>query len=103
MFLLRLLGTLFLLIATLSLIHDASQTFSHGNGLLVTPLGQHWHDLSPSSLVFLRNAVRDIWPWIWDVPISSLLGYPAWVLFGIIGTAICYAGRNRRSTNIFAN
>ena len=103
MFLLRLLGSFFLLIATLSLIHDASQTIASNNGLLVTPIGQHLHDLAPSGMAAIRHSLRAAWPWLWDGPITLVLGYPGWVIFGIVGAALCYGGRNRKRTNIFAN
>ena len=103
MFLLRFIGGFFLLIATLSFVHDGSLTLSRNNGLLVTPLGQHWQDLMPSTMIAARSAVRAISPWLWDGPITLLLGYPPWIIFGILGAAICYAGRNRKRINIYAN
>lgn len=103
MFLLRFIGGFFLLIATLSLIHDGSQTLIRGNGLLVTPLGQHWQDVAPSLMLSMRASLRAIWPWLWDGPVTFLLGYPGWIIFGIIGALLCYAGRNRKRINIYAN
>lgn len=103
MFTLRLLGGLLLIVAALSLIHDGSQTLAGDRGILITPLGQHWHDISPGTMIALRDAVRGASTWIWDGPITMLLGYPAWFTFGILGALIAYAGRNKKRINIFAN
>ncbi len=103
MFLVRLVGSLFLLIAALSLIHDGGVTFSHNKGILITPIGQHWFDVSPASLDAAEQAVRNFSPWLWDTIVLNVLFYPAWAVFGLLGLVICYAGRKRERINIYAN
>jgi len=103
MFAIRLLGSFFLLIAAMSLIHDGGMTFSRQKGILVTPIGQYWFDISASSLDAAEKVVSRYSPWIWDNIILTILLYPGWVVFGLIGLALCYAGRKRERINIYAN
>ena len=103
MFIVRLFGSFFLLLATLSLIHDGGLTLTRHKGILVTPIGQHWFDASPSSLDAAEKAVSHISPWIWNNIIVTVLLYPGWIVFGLIGVVICYLGRKRKRINIYAN
>ena len=103
MFLVRLLGNFFLLIAAMSAINDGGLTLTRGKGLLVTPLGQHWFDISPASLDAAEKAVTRLSPWLWDSVVVTILLYPGWLVFGLIGIVICYLGRKRERINIFAN
>ena len=103
MFVIRLIGTFILLIAAVSLIHDSGVTLAHHKGILVTPIGQHWFDISPSSLQSAENIVQGLSPWIWDNIVVTLLLYPGWVVFGLLGAVICYAGRKRSRINIYVN
>ena len=41
------------------LIHDSGITFSHSKGILITPIGQHWFDVSPGSLDAAEQVVRN--------------------------------------------
>ena len=103
MFVLRLVGSLFLLLATMSLIHDGGLSLVRNKGMLVTPIGQHWYDIAPSSLDRAEQAVRAISPWLWDHVLLTILLYPGWIVFGIAGVVLCYAGRKRKRINIYAN
>ena len=103
MVVIRLLGALFLLGAVLSLVHDGTQTVLRGNGVLITPLVQHWYDISPSTLNSMQQAVQKSVPWLWDGPIATVLSYPGWIVFGLIGIIISYMGRRRKRVIIYAN
>ena len=103
MILIRLLGRLFLLGAILSLIHDGTQTLLRGNGILITPLVQHWYDLSPATLTLAHQAFQNSLPWLWDGLIANILSYPGWIVFGSIGIVISYLGRRRKRVIIYAN
>lgn len=104
MVVIRVLGGILLLIALLSLVHDATLTFTGNKGILVTPLWQHWYDISPITLKSIRALVESYSAtWVWNNIIVTLLQIPAWATFGIFGTLVCYAGRKRERINVYAN
>jgi hypothetical protein len=40
---------------------------------------------------------------MWDQMILSVLRLPGWLALGALGLALGYAGRRRRTVNVFAN
>ena len=104
MFLLRLFGSWFLLIATLAFIYDASRAVSSKAGFVSTSLGEHWFKLHVASLNLLQAMVeRYVSPKLWDPAIVTVLHMPAWLVLGVIGVGLFYLGRQRRKVAVFAN
>ena len=100
----RFLASLFLLIAVIALVADATPTEQNGGAFVPTPLGQHWAAIAPSTLESAKSAVASTGvPWVWDRLIEPMLSIPTFLLFGTVGALAGYAGRRRRGVNIYIN
>jgi hypothetical protein len=100
---LRFLAGVFLLIATIAAVYDATRSLGAG-GLVMTSLMEHWAKLAPALLASARGAVqRAAHPLVWELGPTKLLGAPAWGVFAALGILCAYAGRRRRRVNVFAN
>lgn len=104
MLLLRLLGSWFLLLATLALVNDASRSVSSKAGFVSVSLGEHWFKLHVASLNLVQAMTeRYVSPKLWDPAIVTILHMPAWLVLGTIGAGLFYLGRQRRKVAVFAN
>ena len=104
MFVLRLLGALLLIAATVALVYDGTLTLAGNTGFVTTSLGQHWIDLSRTSYLAAQGAVsRNLHPAIWDYGIQKVLALPAWFVLGLLGLGLYSAGRRKRRVNVFVN
>lgn len=100
---LRFIAGVLLVIATIALVHDGTRTYS-GRGVVATSFIEHWSSLAPTSLKAAQTAVeRSTHPLVWDGLIRRLLLLPTWLLLGLLGGLLAYAGRRRRRVNIYAN
>ena len=100
---LRFIAALFLLIAVIFAVNDATNAFASRRGGAIT-VQQAWSGISPPSLKAAQGAVeRYTHPIVWQWGVLSLLQLPAWAVFGTLGLALAYAGRRRRRVNIYAN
>ncbi|KAB2851364.1 MAG: hypothetical protein F9K44_01815 [Hyphomicrobiaceae bacterium] len=104
MFLLRLLGSWFVLAATLALVYDVSRALSAKAGFVSTSLGEHWFKLHVASLNLLQAMTeRYVSPKLWDPVLVTILHRPTWLVLGVIGVVLFYLGRQRRRVAVFAN
>jgi hypothetical protein len=93
-----------LLLAAVALITDVTRTTSGDGGLVVTSLAEHWRAIAPATFEAARAAVtRRAGGWMWDPMILSVLRLPGWLALGALSLALGYAGRRRRTVNVFAN
>jgi hypothetical protein len=93
-----------LLLAAVALITDVTRTTSGDAGLIITSLGEHWRAIAPVTFEAARTAVtRRVGAWMWDPMILSALKLPGWLALGGLGLVLGYAGRRRRTINVFAN
>jgi hypothetical protein len=93
-----------LLLAAVALITDVTRTTSGDAGLVVTSLAEHWRAIAPGTFDAARAAVtRRAGGWMWDPVILGMLRLPAWLMLGGLGLGLGYAGRRRRTVNVFAN
>jgi hypothetical protein len=100
---LRFLAGVFLLVAVIALVHDATRALA-AHAFVSTSLFEHWSKLAPASLAGAQSAVqRYTHPLLWDPVIRKLLLLPTWALFTALGALLAYAGRRRRRVNVFAN
>jgi hypothetical protein len=100
----RVLAYPLLLLAAVALITDVTRTASGDAGLVVTSLAEHWRAIAPATFDAARAAVtRRVGTWMWDPMIFSVLRLPGWLALGGLGLALSYAGRRRRTVNVFAN
>jgi hypothetical protein len=102
--LLRILGVWFLLLAMVAAVVDATKTLAGGGAWVVTPMGEQWSRLSPTSLEAAKLAVQThVGPFLWDPVITTVLHAPTWVVFGILGTVLYWLGRKRHRAEVFVN
>jgi hypothetical protein len=65
---------------------------------------EHWSKISPQSLASAKSALQKAThPAVWDGGVLRILGLPTFLLFGLLGGVLAYAGRRRERVNIFAN
>lgn len=99
----RFLSAVFLLVATIALVVDATPAIYGAGGFEATTLSAHWQDLAPSSFEAARKALSGLSVWIWDGLIAPLLDVPTFVGFGALALLSGYAGRRRKSVRVFVN
>jgi hypothetical protein len=101
---LRFVAGLFLLVAVIALVSDATRGQLGMPGPPSTPLLKHLSDFAPGSLAAAQRAIqRNIHPLVWDPLLKSFLSLPAWASFGAIGVLLAYTGRRRPRVNIYTN
>jgi len=101
---LRFISGLFLLVAVVALIADATAIHAGAGSLIGTSFQKHWGDLAPASLEAVKAAVSGATqPFVWDWFIAPVIGLQTWLLFGLLALAAGYAGRRRDKINIFVN
>ena len=103
MLILRFLGNISFLAAIVALVYDGTKSLGEG-ALSMTPLGQHWFNLSPGTLALAQSAIeKNMSPVLWDPVVVTTLLAPAWVVFGVSGLILHTIGRKRTRLNVFAN
>jgi hypothetical protein len=100
---LRFLSGVLFLIAVLAAVYDGTRSLDT-HTLITTSLSEHWSKLAPTLFIATQNSVqRYTHPLVWEVGVRRLLLLPTWLVFGMFGLALAYAGRRRRRVNVFAN
>lgn len=100
----RLLAYPLMLLAAVALIYDGTRTASGDTGLVMTSLAEHWKTIAPANFEAAKAVVtRRASGWLWDPMLLSVLRLPGWLALGGLGLALSYAGRRRRTVNVFAN
>jgi len=100
---LRFLSGVLFLIAVLAAVYDGTRSLA-AHTLVTTSLFEHWSKLAPTLFIAAQNAVtRYTHPLVWEIGVRRLLILPAWLVFGVLGLVLAYAGRRRRRVNVFAN
>lgn len=99
----RFLAAVFLLVAAIALVVDATPAIYGTGPFKATPLSVHWDDLAPSAFQAARKGVSGLSPWLWDSIVAPTLAVPTFVTFGALALLSGYAGRRRRTVRIFVN
>ena len=100
---LRFLAGVFLLIAVIFAVNDATGALGSRKSGAVT-MQQTWSTVSLPTLKAAQGGIeRYMHPIVWQWGVLTLLQLPAWAVFGTLGLALAYAGRRRRRVNIYAN
>lgn len=100
----RFLAAVFLLIATIALVVDATPWVYGAGPLKATSLGGHWKELGATSHEAAKSALSDLMgPWLWDGVIGTLLAIPTFIAFGALALVSGYAGRRRKTVRVFVN
>ena len=102
--LLRIVGVWLLLVAMVAAVVDATKSLAGGGAWVVTPMGQQWQALSAKTFDDARVAVQThASPFLWDPILTTILGAPTWVVFGILGVLLYWLGQKRKQVEVFIN
>lgn len=100
----RFLAAVFLLIATIALVVDATPWVYGAGPLKATSLGGHWKELGATSHEAAKSTLSDLMgPWLWDGVIGTLLAIPTSIAFGALALVSGYVGRRRKTVRVFVN
>lgn len=93
---LRVIGTLLIAFAVILIIIDGTRSLA-ANGLVFTPLSATWEAMHAESLAAVREflGTRLFGPLL-DPVVSAILSLPGWVVIGVPGLLLAWAGRSRR-------
>ena len=83
-FLFRLMATFALAVAVIMAVLDATRTIA-ASRLVLTPLGESWQAVSPSTLEELQSFIMDkAHPLVWNPVMVFILDQPGFVVFGVL-------------------
>lgn len=100
----RFLAALFLLVATIALVADATPWVYNAGPFTATSLGAHWKEMGATSLAAAESTVTAVaGPWVWQSLIGAVLDLPTFVFFGVLALFSGYAGRRRKRVRVFVN
>ena len=101
---LRFLAAIFLLVAVVALVSDATRSMGRGGVFEPTTVAREWQALAPASMQSAQKAVnRGAHPLVWDLVVRPAISAPIFLIFGALGLATGYAGRRRHKVNIYTN
>lgn len=99
----RFLAAVFLLIATIAIVADATPAIYGAGPFRLTSLSAHWQELGRSSFEAAESGMTAVAPWLWNGLIAPILAIPTCVTFFLLAVASGYAGRRRRTVRVFVN
>ncbi len=101
---LRFLTGVFALVAVIALVADVTLALNGAKPFTMTTVMGYWEELAPASLQGARKAVMTAaLPWVWDPLITSVLGRPTPVLFGLLAVLCGFLGRRREKMQVHIN
>lgn len=101
---LRFLAFVFILVATIALVADATPAFDGFGPYKPTLLMEHWAALAPKSVAAAEQAVSSAThPLLWKIVIAPIINLPTYLLFGALGILAAMTGQRREQLNVFAN
>lgn len=100
----RFLAAVFLLVATIALVVDATPWVYGAGPLEATSLGEHWQGMGATSYAAAKSGISAVaGPWVWDGVIGTLLSLPTFIAFGLVALLSGYLGRRRKTVRVFVN
>lgn len=91
----RILAAAFLALALVLLVADGTAMLA-ANAFIATPLATTISNLLPGTLEAFQSAIQEnVHPLLWEPTITTLLGWPGWVVIGAIGLVLAVLGRSR--------
>jgi len=95
-FLLRFASLVALVVAVIAGTIDSIQSVA-ASAVVMTPMGDAWNDVSPSSLASLRSAVAYyVHPRFYDTAMQWLLFQPAFAVFLVLSLLLWMVGYKRQ-------
>lgn len=96
----RIAGALLLALAMILLIADGTHMLA-ANQILATPLESVVSSVLPGMLDSAQQAIAgDVHPLLWDPVVTTLLSWPGWAVFGVLGIVLALMGRSRSSRRL---
>jgi TRAP-type mannitol/chloroaromatic compound transport system permease small subunit len=95
MFLGRLIGWLLLAAALMSLGWDVVASLD-ANRIVINALGEQWFAYDRDSLTATQRLVQENIPFLWDPVMMTLLRWPGWIVFALLGILFLLIFRKRR-------
>jgi hypothetical protein len=100
----RFLTYLFLLVAVVALVSDATPTSRDDQRFEATSLAEHLSSVAPMTLEGTKSTVSTAtFPWVWTYVVGPVLAMPTFLLFGLAAALCGYLGRRRHRVNIYVN
>lgn len=97
---LRIAGALFLALAMILLIADGTRMLA-ANEVFATPLDEVIGSVLPGALDAAEESVTGtLHPLLWDPVITTLLSWPGWAVFGVLGIVLALLGRSRSNRRL---
>jgi len=101
---LRFLAFVFILIATIAFVADATPAFDGFGPYTPTLFVEHWMALAPKSVAAAEAAVSDAThPLVWKYTIGLFISVPTYLLFGALGVLAALIGQRREKLDVFIN
>jgi hypothetical protein len=95
-FLFRLMATVSLAVAVIMAVLDVTRTIA-ASRLVLTPLGDSWASVSPSTLDQARSfVVENAHPLVWNPLVTSVLAQPGFAVFGLLAFLLYAIGHRPR-------
>jgi hypothetical protein len=95
--LLRIVGTLLIACAVILLIIDGTKSLA-ANGLVFTSLQATWTQINAQSLASVKDFLGSrLFGALLEVTVNFVLDLPGWVVLGVPGILLAWAGRSRRT------
>ena len=91
----RVIGWILIIAALAAFAYDASG-LARGEGFTMHAAGELWYRLHPDTLNMLQAGIqRNVWPYLWDPLIVTVLLWPAWLVLGVPGLLLVWLFRRR--------
>ena len=91
----RFIGWTLIIAALAALGYDAFAWWQSGR-FVMHVAGEQWHALHPNSLNMLQAGIqRQVWPYLWDPIVVTILLWPAWAVLGVPGALLAWGFRQR--------
>ena len=92
----RIVGWIFFILALVALGADIVGSLA-ARAIEITPLGQQWFEINRASIGLAQAVIqRYVLPELWDPIIVTVLLWPTWAVFGVLGLILIYAFRRRK-------
>lgn len=94
---LRITGTLLLALALILIILDGTRSLG-ANQLILTSLSAVWELVHAQSLLAFRDFLQSrLFGPLLETAVEAVIGLPGWVVLGVPGALLAWAGRSRRT------
>lgn len=96
-FIFRVVGFVVLALALVFAVLDITRSLT-ASELILTPLAQTWADISPQSLLTMRELVEK-WtlPFFWDPVMTTVLLLPSWIVLWFIAMVLLKLSQKRET------